>query len=493
MFERVKGRIDDDAIALYYGDAIERSKSSFPVMMKVNQAHVVMLAEQGLISRETARRLLETFARMLEAGVEAIRIDPGLEDLYTNVERAVLEAAGAEVGGQMHMGRSRNDLEPAIARIMARDALNDIALSIHALAELLAGKAREHAGSVLPGFTHWQPAQPTTLGHYLIAVVDHLLRDLERLDAAYRRTNRSPLGAAAFNGTSFAINRLRTAELLGFDGLAENTLDAAAGVDHWVEAASVLANHALTLARYASDVVRWSMPWLGYVELADGWSDSSSIMPQKKNPVMAETVRAQAAVATSLLAGYMEACRTTLEPCRDITVAEGKLWDLFDHVGRMTKITLGFSRGMTVHVERMQGQATIGFTAATELADTLVRESGLSFREAHRVVANIAREVMERGGDSTIVTAGRVKEAAAAVLGRSISLTEESVARALAPGRFVEARSHAGGPAPAEVRRMAEQRMAELAKHRQLIEERFAQCQRGDAMLAEAMKRVLQG
>lgn len=491
MFERLQGGMDDDAISLYYAARLEASKSSFPVLMRVNQAHVVMLAEEGLITGKTARILFETFAEMLAKGVESLDLDPKLEDLYTNVERAVIATVGEEVGGQMHLGRSRNDLEVTISRMQLRDHLNRVALAIHELADVLLQHASVHVETIMPGYTHWQPAQPTTFAHYLLAIVDVLMRDLERIDSAYGRVNRCPLGGGAFAGTGFGINRMRTAELLGFEGLVENTLDATATVDHLVEVGSVLANHALTLGRYASDVVRWSLPSLGFVELEDGWCDSSSIMPQKKNPVMAEAVRAQATEVAGMLTGLLGVCRITLEPCRDITVAEEEFWKLVDLVERMTRIATGFTRGMTVNVAQMSRQAGATFTTTTELADTLVRETGLSFRQAHRVVANAVRKAWQEKPLGTI-TAAQIMAVADQVLGQPMKISEKSVTEALEPRSFVQRRSHIGGPAPRESLRMIQSRGKQLEEKKKLLEARIERCamSRLDRMLREAMAAV---
>jgi argininosuccinate lyase len=429
----------------------------FEADLAVDRAHVVMLAEQGIVEPGVAGEILGALDEVESAGHEAL---PAGEDVHEAIETAVIERVGEE-GGRMHTARSRNDEVAACLRWRLREDLLDAAETTVRLREVLAGVAAEHTETVMPGYTHLQPAQPTTVAHYLLSYESSVARDTERLLDAYVRANRSPLGAAAFAGTPFEIDRERTAELLGFDGLVENAMDASSARDFLVESTAALATGAVTLSGLAEDLVLFANR--GFVDLADDYSSTSSIMPQKKNPDTLELVRSVAGEAT----GALTALSTTLKGLpraynRDLQNAHPHAFDAVDAVVEATDVTAGAVATATWRDERLRAAASEGFSTATGVADLLAM-AGVPFRTAHEVVARAAAAAgegaataAEKGaaaGEEGAPDPATLDTVAEEVLGASLFeyVSREAVERALDPIESVASRDSVGGPAPAAV------------------------------------------
>ena len=419
--------------------SLEADERIFGADLAVDRAHVVMLAEQGIVDEDSAGEILAALDDVEDAGHAAL---PDGEDVHAAIETAVVERVG-DVGGRMHTARSRNDEVATCLRYRLREDLLDAAERVLDLREVLAGVADEHRETVMPGFTHLQPAQPTTVGHYLLSYESSLRRDTERLLDAYDRTNRSPLGAAAFAGTTFDVDRERTAELLGFDGVVENSMDAASARDFLVESTAALASLATGLSGIAEDLVIFSNR--GLVELDDDYASTSSIMPQKVNPDTMELVRATAGDAAAGLNGLL----TTLKGLpraynRDLQRAGPHAWDAVDAVVEAIEVAGGAVGTATWNEDALATAAGEGFSTATGVAD-LLAQAGVPFRQAHEVVATAA-------ADSEQGTPGPadIDAATETVLGESLwtYLDEDAVADALDPTASVASRDSAGGPAP---------------------------------------------
>jgi argininosuccinate lyase len=320
---------------------------------------------------------------------------------------------------------------------------------------------------VFSGYTHHsQQAQPITFGHFLLSHHDILARDGERMDGAYARTNRCPLGGAALAGTGFPINRERLAELLGFDGLVENTADGCGARDFQLELAAALTILGSNLGRLAESLILYTTSEFGYVELSDEFASISSIMPQKKNPVSLEIVEAFGARAAGHLTSMFAILKScTLGMSRETGYCDGELAAMVSDGTWALKITEGIVATLRVYPERALRGLAKGQSMTTELADLLVRKHDLSFRQAHNVVGKAVATVVEDGGEGRI-TAALVNQIAAELLGRQLNVAEAEVAGALDPRANVEVRATRGGPAPAEVRRMAEEREKRLAERR---------------------------
>ncbi len=455
FFERIQGKLNPITVQYYYGPRIEKARASLPCLVQVLRAHVVMLAETAIVPRPAARALLEALAAIAEGGPAALPLDAALEDIYINLEKALAARLGAETAGYLPVARSRNDVEAAMWRIEIREDLARLAHALLRLAVLTARRAHESADTLMPGYTYGQQAQPTTAGHYFSAVAGALLRDIERLLDAIRRLDRNPLGAAAFAGTGWPIDRHRTAALLGFDGLLENTLDAVAAADYLLEALTAAAIAACSLARLAEDVFRWCANEVAFATLPDDLIDSSTIMPQKRNPVIVATIRAQARVVAGEVAGLLAASSVAYEASRDVTLAEGNVRDALAVVEGMTEITRAIVGGLQLQPARMIDALRVGFSAATELADALARDGQLPFRQAHQIVGAVVAHLSAAGMGPSGLTHAALDDVCRRIIGRALPLSVEQVQAALDFRRAVDRKSLPGGPAAAEVRRLA--------------------------------------
>ena len=408
----------------------------FEADLAVDRAHVVMLAERGIVADDEAGAILSALDEVEAAGHEAL---PDGEDVHEAIETAVIDRVGPE-GGKMHTARSRNDEVATCIRYRLRTDLLDAVEATLALREALVETAAERAETVMPGYTHLQPAQPTTVAHYLLSYEAAVSRDTARLLDAYARVNQSPLGAAAFAGTPFDVDRERTADLLGFDGVLGNSMDASAARDFLAETVGALATHAAALSGLAEDLVVFSNR--GFVELDDAYASTSSIMPQKKNPDTMELVRAVAGDAAGDLSGLL----TTLKGLpraynRDLQRATPHAWDAVDDVTDATDVVAGAVATASWDADALAAAADEGFSTATGVADLLAM-AGVPFRTAHEVVAAAA----EREDRPTVET---LDDAAADVLGESLfaHVDREDVEAALDPAESVASRDSAGGPA----------------------------------------------
>ncbi|MHB8646641.1 MAG: argininosuccinate lyase [Thermomicrobiales bacterium] len=425
----------------------------FEPMLAANTAHVVMLAEQGILPKEQAAALLRAIQTVEEEGVERVvaAAPPTAEDLFFMVEGRLIEMAGPDVGGNLQLARSRNDLGAALWRIVARARVLDVMEKMLTFRQSLLALAEQYVETLMPGYTHTQPAQPTTLAHYLAGVWGPLERDTARLQAAYARVNQSPLGAAAFTTTAFPIDRARIAALLGFDGVIENGYDAVGASDAMLEAVGALVICASSLSRFLYDLLVWARIEVGFIRVDDAFVQISSIMPQKRNPVVLEHLRAHLAyiygdAATVQTMTHNAAFADTNDVEDDIQIP---LYRAFVSAANVLMLFTAVLDTLHVNTERMASLAGRGFTTATELADTLAREFHLPFRTAHAITARVVRTALAAGKEADAVTAADVWEAA---IGHTVPITEEMVRRALDPVVVVAARSLPGGPAPSRMR-----------------------------------------
>ena len=471
----------------YGAPHIAADMANFPHHLAANRAHVVMLVECNIIPRANGAAILGALDDLEDRGVEAVPLRPELNDLFTCTEVQIVQALGDAVGGQLHTGRSRNDLFLALERMADREAIHRVVEELLRLRHTLLQRAREHAETVFPGYTHHsQQAQPITFGHFLLSHQDVLARDLERLESAYARINRCPLGAAALAGTGFPIDRERLAVLLGFAGLAENTADGCGARDFQLELGAALAILGSNLGRLAESLILYTSSEFGYVELADEFASISSIMPQKKNPVSLEIVEAFGARSAGHLASMFAILKScTLGNGREVGYCDGEVAAMVSDITWALKICEGVVATLRVYAERALRGLAKGQSMATELADMLVRKHGLSFRQAHNVVGKAVATVVEDGGERPI-TAPLVNEIAAELSGRQLTVTDAEVAEALDPRTNVEIRTTRGGPAPAEVRRMAEDREKQLAECRAGHARRVAALREADQRLRTA-------
>ncbi len=381
-------------VRLVLNENFEDAKALFlEPLMEIHRAHLVMLVESGIVSNEAARRLRDGLDRIDLGAVRRATFDGVSEDLFFHIDGLLIVHCGRDVAGRLHTARSRNDIDMTMYRMRLREAVLVLMEATLALRESLLSLARRHTATIFPAHTHTQPAQPTTVAHYLLAVIEQLERDTRRLVAAYRTTNRSPLGAGAITGTGFPIDRRRTSDLLGFDGPTGNTYGSIASVDYLLESAAATSVAVTGAGRFVQDMLLWCTSEVGYLRLADGLVQISSIMPQKRNPVALEHARALLSKALGQAAALPVAMHNT--PFGDIVDTEDDIQPLvssmFRDATRGIALVAAAMTGAELDVRRMHDRAEAGWVTVTELADNLVREHDVPFGIAHHIVAELIR------------------------------------------------------------------------------------------------------
>lgn len=370
-----------------------------------SRAHADMLAEMGIISEadnEAIQGGLDTVAEELRNGSFPFRRE--LEDIHMNVEARLKELIG-EPAGRLHTARSRNDQVVTDFRLWTRGALDEAMQLVAGLQSALVSRAGENTETVMPGFTHLQTAQPVTLGHHLLAYAEMLERDRSRLLDCAERLNECPLGSAALAGTGFPIDRDMTAEALGFARPMANSLDAVSARDFALEALAALSIAATHLSRLAEEIVLWTSAQFGFAQLTDAWSTGSSIMPQKRNPDAAELIRAKASLITGLYSSLQGAVKALpLAYAKDFQDDKRLTFEAFDTYNLCVRAMTGMIETIRFKPDNMRAAAAKGFSTATDLADWLVRELGLPFRDAHHVTGQLVAKAEEKACDLSDLT-----------------------------------------------------------------------------------------
>ncbi len=410
-----------------------------------SKAHVAMLGATGIVSA--------TDAEAISAGLDAVAADYAatgvaddyvLEDIHMQTEARLADKIGP-VAGRLHTARSRNDQVATDFRLWVRDAIDQVDAALGALQDALIARADEHAESVMPGFTHLQSAQPVTLGHHLMAYHEMVARDRSRFADARARGNQCPLGSAALAGTGFPIDRAMTAAALGFDAPTRNSLDAVSDRDFALDYLMAATQCALHLSRLAEEFILWASQPFGFVSLSDQWSTGSSIMPQKRNPDAAELVRGH----SGRIAGCMTALVMTMKGLplaysKDMQDDKPPVFEAHDLLALSIAAMTGMVESATFRTDRMRAAAEAGFSTATDLADWLVRQAGLPFREAHHVTGRVVKLAEEQG-----VALDRL---AIADLQAIDSRIDDRLYKVLSVDASVASRTSLGGTAPVQVR-----------------------------------------
>ena len=422
-----------------------------------SKAHVAMLAARGIVSGEDAQAITEGLSRVAteyEANGVPVRMD--LEDIHMVTESRLAELIGP-AAGRLHTARSRNDQVATDFRLWVRDAIDEVEAGLVALQGALVARAGEYADSVMPGFTHLQSAQPVTLGHHLMAYYEMLKRDRSRFADARARMNQCPLGAAALAGTGFPLDRHMTASALGFDAPTDNSLDSVSDRDFALDYLMAATQCALHLSRLAEEFIIWASQPFGFVSLPDAYSTGSSIMPQKRNPDAAELVRGHA----GRIMGCMTALCVTMKGLplaysKDMQNDKPPVFEAHDLLSLCIAAMTGMIETVTFNTERMRGLAMSGHATATDLADWLVREAGIPFREAHHITGRAVKAADEAGmalADLSIETLHAID-----------ARIDERVYSVLTVDASVASRISHGGTAPTQVRARIAQAKGELAE-----------------------------
>jgi argininosuccinate lyase len=413
--------------------------------LRGSQAHAAMLGAQGIVTPEDAAALgtgIELVADDFRA--DGVPVDLALEDIHMLAESRLAEKIGA-TAGRLHTARSRNDQVATDFRLWVRDSTDEADRALAVLQDALLARAEEHAASVMPGFTHLQVAQPVTLGHHLMAYYEMIARDRSRLTDARARMNLCPLGSAALAGTGFPIDRESTASALGFDGPTRNSLDSVSDRDFAIEYLTAAAQCSLHLSRLAEEFVIWASQPFGFVSLSDQWSTGSSIMPQKRNPDAAELVRGHSGRIVGSLVSLMITMKgLPLAYSKDMQDDKPPVFEAHDLLGLSIAAMTGMVESATFRTDRMRAAAEAGFSTATDLADWLVREGGIPFREAHHITGRAVARAEAEGIRLDQLSIDALKEIDARI--------DERVYGVLSVDASVSSRTSFGGTSPVRVR-----------------------------------------
>ena len=421
-----------------------------------SKAHVAMLAARGIVSGEDAQEITEGLNRIAaEYEANGVPVNLDLEDIHMVTESRLAELIGP-AAGRLHTARSRNDQVAVDFRLWVRDAMDEVQAGLAALQAALVARAQEHADTVMPGFTHLQSAQPVTLGHHLMAYYEMLKRDRSRFADARVRMNRSPLGAAALAGTGFPTDRFMTAAALEFDGPTDNSLDSVSDRDFALDYLMAATQCSLHLSRLAEEFIIWASQPFGFVKLPDAYSTGSSIMPQKRNPDAAELVRGHA----GRIMGCMTSLCVTMKGLplaysKDMQDDKPPVFEAHDLLGLCIAAMTGMVETVTFRTDRMRALAESGFATATDLADWLVREGDIPFREAHHITGRAVKLAEDRGVQLADLPLEELKAIDARI--------HQGIYDVLTVDASVASRMSHGGTAPAQVRARIAQAKAELA------------------------------
>ena len=444
-----------DAIMEEINASIGFDQALFQQDIAASKAHVAMLAAGGVVTPADADAIsagLDQVLGEIEGG--RFNFSRALEDIHMNVESRLAEIVGP-AAGRLHTARSRNDQVAVDFRLWVRDAIDQLDRQLHAVQLALAETAEAHAGSVMPGFTHLQPAQPVTFGHHLLAYVEMLGRDRGRFRDARARMNECPLGAAALAGTSFPIDRDMTARALGFDRPTANSLDSVSDRDFALETLSAIAICATHLSRFAEEIVLWTGPFFGFLRLSDKFSTGSSIMPQKRNPDAAELVRGKTGRMIGALNGLLIVMKgLPLAYSKDMQEDKEGVFDAVHSLSLCLAAVTGMVRDMTPDVDAMRAAAGSGYSTATDIADWLVRRLGMPFRQAHHVTGRVVALASARSVGLEQLTLDDLRTIEPAF--------EQDALEVLAVEQSVASRTSYGGTAPQNVKAQAEGWLARL-------------------------------
>ena len=445
-------------------DTIAEDYLSFPEQICNHLAHVVMLSEQEIISRTDAAAILKALLYLRERGPDIVPRKPGLTDLYSNVEEWLIDRIGIETGGKMHTGRSRNDMNSAIERMYARRRILEVCEAISFLMQTLLVQAEEHKHTVIPAYTHHsQQAQPVTLGHFYMSAYENFARDLERLLSAYGRVNLSPMGGAAVATTGFPISRERVCELLGFDGLLVNSMDACSALDFAYEPACAMAIFINNVGRVTESLLLWNLNEVGISRLALPYCSYSTIMPQKRNPVALETLRMSGEWTYGALSTMFNTMKAyTPGNGREPGFVAGLFFEIARRIEDSAYLLEGIIRTLEVDRQRALQVTRDGFSTVTDLADEMVKSMGLSFSAAKKIVGRLVVIAQTEGIACTEIDTALVRRAAKEALNVDLEMPQELIRNALDPVENVNRRAIIGGPSPARVQQMIDEGQKQL-------------------------------
>jgi argininosuccinate lyase len=434
-----------------FTSSLEFDRRIFQADILTNRAHTTMLVEQEIIPGTIGKQILNALEQLEKEGIDALDLDSAVEDIHMAVENYVTSVMGPDAGF-MHTAKSRNDQVATDLKIALKEEIREIQKELITFIEIILEMATENLDTLMVGYTHLQHAQPTTFAHHLLSYAQALKRDYGRLQDAYHRMDLCPLGSAALTTTSFPINRERTAELLGFSGPMENSIDGVSSRDFIAETVFALTMLGTTLSKICEELIIWSTYEFRMVELGDDFSSTSSIMPQKKNPDVAEIVRGKTAVLNGELVTILTIIKSLPQSYnRDLQEVTPHLWKATDTLSSALTITMGMLSSAKFKGERGEELARANFSAATELADLMVRDAGLPFRTAHQIVGRAVTVALDKGMKAEDIDTHFLDEISQELTGQTLTIDNAVVKQSLNPKDIIQSRKVIGGPAPSMV------------------------------------------
>ncbi|KZX17083.1 argininosuccinate lyase [Methanobrevibacter filiformis] len=420
----------------------------FDADVECNIAHTSMLKEEDIIDKDVADKIIKTLNELKEEGFEALTFDYAVEDIHMAVENYVTDKIG-DIAGFMHTAKSRNDQVATDIRLALKIKVREIQKSILSFMEGLVETAREHKETIIVGYTHLQHAQPVTFAHHLMAYAQSLKRDYERLEDTYKRVNINPLGSAAMATTTFPINRETTTNLLGFDSYMENSMDGVSARDFIAETVFDLTMLTTNLSKICEELVLWSSYEFSLIEISDEFSSTSSIMPQKKNPDVAEVARSKCAIINGNLVTVLTILKAIPYTYnRDLQELTPHLWNACESSHDILNIV----KDMTLSIKVFNGRgielAESNFATATDLADLMVKEKSIPFRVAHEIVGKVVNEAFDNCIMLDNINSDFINRISVDIIGEELNLSNESIRKALDPVENVKLRNIPGGPSP---------------------------------------------
>ena len=461
----------------------------FEHVVKINQAHIVMLVKQRIIDSSAGKKLLHALGTVKPPA----RLLQPIEDVHMYVEEEVTKKTGLAIGGNLNVGKSRNDQVATAIRMELRRCFFLLLRSIVVTQEVLIKLSKRNLSTIIPGYTHLQPAQPITFAHYLVAQFDAIQRDLERLEETYERVNASPMGAGALATTSFPIDRTMVAQLLGFNSIVENSLDAVSTRDFILETLANLVILNVNLSRLAEDLILWSSSNYKLIELPDEFASTSSIMPQKKNLDVLEVIRARTSFTLADLVAsvnIMEALPTGYN--LDLQEITSKIWNSIDTTVSILKMLVQLVSRLKVRKDTLK-QSELSFTTSTEMANMLFRKYKVPFRLAHKIVGASAKHLYDRGRTFSDITPQLLTEVARQVTGASLEVDHAIIRSSLDLRKFIESHRVKGGPAPSEVGEMINGRKKLILKSKATLLRMSKKLRLAEKMFQSARVKLISG
>ncbi|HQX54820.1 MAG TPA: argininosuccinate lyase [Pyrinomonadaceae bacterium] len=439
----------DNVLSDCFADAKEYFLDAY---YRVDLAHAIMLEEQGIITKDELTAILQALMALDFNAIRSREYDGSFEDLFYLLQQEIAKGCDPDIAGKLHTARSRNDIDVTIYRLYLRQSCLTLLNSAMGLRRVFLDLAAEHHETLIPAYTHTQPAQPSTMAHFLLAMAENCGRDIKRLQRAYENMNYCPLGSGAITTTGFPIDRHRVSDLLGFTAPTVNSYASIASVDYFTEMLGATSAMLVNVGKFAQEFLLMAMMEFNVIRLSDGYVQGSSIMPQKRNPVALEHVRAIGSKALGQCLGVMTSIHNT--PFGDINDVEDDLQPMIysgiRDANRAVSLLGSTLKSATFNFDVLKKRAGENFIAVTELADSIVRQEGLPFRISHKIVGACVRKAIEAGSD---VTYEILQSVSRDIIGRDLQMSPDQLAAAVSPENFVAVRTIYGGTAPSETRR----------------------------------------